>query len=1806
MVPLAEGDALCSYVSADGSASGTNATLPKAVAALNKAGGGTLTVTQSGIVAADQIIVTSDITILAQEENPVTVTVNNDTAWDSLFTFALESETGHKGSLTFGEKGMSDGLLTFNGGNERDAKTSFVNYDSYNVPSTESNLCLVNLHDGVVIKGFTGHVLGGSWKSMIDFEMDGGKITDNHVPTEMIVVMEFKMTGGEICNNSSYNTGGESLIFDDDFEYQVDRDQTVIGGTAKIYNNSVTYGGVWKELIYSYTSVILKDDAEIKDCVSSAAVRSAIDVTMQGRATIDNCIIPNGQEGSTGGVFGETTVVMKDSSKIINSGNGKCEAGGAYCYGSITLEDNAYIENCSSTYGYAGGLRAGDSVTIKDSAHISDCSIEEGDYTTPAGGVYADLVAMEGQAYVKDCTAGDDGVAGVYAYEGFTMSETTYISDCSGVNAGYGGVYVRSYQSTGFSMSGKAYIENCSAKNYGGACVFGTATLTDSARISNCQGQKTAGLYAYDMVTMEDDSKIENCTAKGATSGAAGGVYTPKNMIMRNNASISGCTVEGGYAGGVYALDGLAMYDQTSIINCKNSSNRQFCAGGAYIYDGDLILQGSEEEGKGVVIQGCSAAEEPTSSGYAAGGILVRNVDENRVTLSNVLIKDCSANYGYAGGLYAAKVELNGQVLIQECSTDYGDVGGLYTNEVALNGQVLIQGCFTGHGDAGGLYARTVNLYGTVDVETCSAKDDGYAGGVYAGTLNLYPEGKLTIKNSSAVDGYSGGLYASTANLDGSLTVDGCSITDGGSAGGVYAGTLNLNTQGSLAIKNCTSTDGSAGGMRANTANLNGASAVIEGCSATDGGVGGVSAGTAILNNVLIKNCSVTDGNAGGLYVWNQLTMKGTSRIESCRGTLSAAGGIYLQGDGTLEDTALITDCHTTSPENIPVYAGGIYSNGSLTLGQNAKVTNCSGPVGGIICGIAWGDAITVTIDGEISGNSGIVGGGISAWKGANVVIASSANVCNNAATRAGGGIAIWNGVNVAGGDIEENQKTVLTMQGGLITQNTAPLGGGIYAAGYMESGEIGGAYEGKKAGPCFVNISGGTITGNTAANPKGGTATEFHGGGVFLGWDVETNVSGAINISSNTDANGNPSDLYLRKDPDYTVIDPAEEPEEDLEQNMNILKQFVADAAKAQFDAEKDLYKDQIMNVLSDDDLVKALPYLVEQGAIGESWLSFKGPFTDEDKTKLCNEYMAYLDLNAPQAIAEYQVWYLDDYIEAYRQKCDFVPTYEQFKAWYIDIALEYQKYELRAEITEMTREDLTLAAIALGIISSGETYTGTKEDFLSAVLQVYKKQYETDPDMDESITEAYCELWDVAATPTSTIQDARLHVTDALTGSQIGVTAEGAQNGRIIAVGTDTYTITKADLAVFTSNDPGYAVVWHPKESNQLMLNAKGHIISAHAGTGGSISPSGSVSVLEGNSQPFTITPASGYHISDVTVDGISKGAISTYTFENVTAAHTIEATFAKDSSGGSSGGGSGTHNDYTLRYETNGGDRLSNESKSYSWDKPYEKLPVPARDGYVFEGWYYDSKLTDPVEGDVDVNRTTVTLYAKWSKDEADPDNIGVSDWLNTTTHDAYLSGYGDGTFGPGNSMTRAEVAQMFYNLLLDKDIPVTVDFSDIPDDAWYADAVNTLASLGILTGIGNNEFAPDRAITRAEFTAIAMRFTNGNVSGENIFSDVSADDWFYDQVVGSIQYGWITGYEDGTFRPNTTIARAEVTTIVNRMLGRSADVDYVDRHKDDLRLFPDVSQDYWAYYQIVEATNAHDYTKEGNTESWSKLK
>lgn len=348
---------------------------------------------------------------------------------------------------------------------------------------------------------------------------------------------------------------------------------------------------------------------------------------------------------------------------------------------------------------------------------------------------------------------------------------------------------------------------------------------------------------------------------------------------------------------------------------------------------------------------------------------------------------------------------------------------------------------------------------------------------------------------------------------------------------------------------------------------------------------------------------------------------------------------------------------------------------------------------------------------------------------------------------------------------------------------------------------------------------------------------------------------------------------------------------------------------------------------------------------------------------------------------------------------------------------------------------------------------------------------------------------------------------------------------------------------------------------------------------------------------SPTLSITNEKGQPVSTIDTNKVGTYKI-TYTvtdsrFHDAVTSIERTITVTDSSSGGSTGGGVTTK--YTLTYESNGGTAFAAER--YASGTKVELTKTPHRDGYVFTGWYSDAELSQPVTSVT--MRKNMTVYAGWEK-------TGTSDLLNTEDHMAYLSGYDTGLFGPDNNMTRAEVAQMFYRLLLEKNVPITVSFTDVDADAWYSDAVSTLASMGIVAGVGDNQFDPERSITRAEFTAIAMRFADLDVNGNNIFSDVSANDWYYNQVVGSVKYGWITGYSDGTFRPNNMITRAEVTTIVNRMLGRAADKQYVDSHVDQLCVFPDVLSGHWAYYEIMEATNPHDYTQASGMEDWTGLK
>ena len=343
-------------------------------------------------------------------------------------------------------------------------------------------------------------------------------------------------------------------------------------------------------------------------------------------------------------------------------------------------------------------------------------------------------------------------------------------------------------------------------------------------------------------------------------------------------------------------------------------------------------------------------------------------------------------------------------------------------------------------------------------------------------------------------------------------------------------------------------------------------------------------------------------------------------------------------------------------------------------------------------------------------------------------------------------------------------------------------------------------------------------------------------------------------------------------------------------------------------------------------------------------------------------------------------------------------------------------------------------------------------------------------------------------------------------------------------------------------------------------------------------------------------------------------ASNANETYTFtlafvgdnHYMSASDTATVVTAEHTSSGGGGGGGVTA--YTIEATAGSNGSISPSGKTAVVSGEDATFVITPDSGYRVADVLVDGKSVGAVRSytfeNVKANHTISVTFEE-GEQVIDPDETGVSDWLNTSDHIVYLNGYVDGTFRPDDNMTRAEAAQMFYNLLNDKDVAITVSFSDVASDAWYAEAVNTLASLGMITGVGDNKYEPDRSITRAEFTAIAMRFADLATGGENVFSDVAEDAWYHDYVVGSIQYGWITGYPDGTFRPENTITRAEVTTIVNRMLGRSADRTFIAEHADELRSFSDVANSHWSYYAVMEATNAHDFTKDNGVEAWNGL-
>jgi len=221
------------------------------------------------------------------------------------------------------------------------------------------------------------------------------------------------------------------------------------------------------------------------------------------------------------------------------------------------------------------------------------------------------------------------------------------------------------------------------------------------------------------------------------------------------------------------------------------------------------------------------------------------------------------------------------------------------------------------------------------------------------------------------------------------------------------------------------------------------------------------------------------------------------------------------------------------------------------------------------------------------------------------------------------------------------------------------------------------------------------------------------------------------------------------------------------------------------------------------------------------------------------------------------------------------------------------------------------------------------------------------------------------------------------------------------------------------------------------------------------------------------------------------------------------------------------------------------------------------------------------------------------------------------LNKDDHFAYMQGYPEGDFRPEKNMTRAEAVVMFSRLLSESmDLTADYRYECYPDldvgnpsmlIPWYVNQVCYMHNLGVLADYSRDgRFRPDESVTRAEFATLAAHFDDLALTDVNKFTDVAADHWAIKYINSAGAKGWITGYPDGTFKPEALITRAEVVTLVNRMLDRAADKAYLTINAATLpRQYWDFTADHWARLMIMEASLGHDYVREGAAERWTTV-
>ena len=285
-------------------------------------------------------------------------------------------------------------------------------------------------------------------------------------------------------------------------------------------------------------------------------------------------------------------------------------------------------------------------------------------------------------------------------------------------------------------------------------------------------------------------------------------------------------------------------------------------------------------------------------------------------------------------------------------------------------------------------------------------------------------------------------------------------------------------------------------------------------------------------------------------------------------------------------------------------------------------------------------------------------------------------------------------------------------------------------------------------------------------------------------------------------------------------------------------------------------------------------------------------------------------------------------------------------------------------------------------------------------------------------------------------------------------------------------------------------------------------------------------------------------------------------------------------------------------TTQQSNKNGIALFSVDNKKSYDGIWYYAEVSAPEGYVLDRTEYEIN-----DKDFSDSLSTAVKYADTVRNYRGT----TPDLLNDSDHFAYVIGYMDGNVRPYGLISRAETTTIFFRLLKDSvrdgNLLTSNTYTDVPDDYWANTAISTMTGLGIVQGRSTTTFDPKAPITRAQFAAICARFDTGKSNGEQTFSDIQGH-WAEKYIERAAELGWIKGFEDGTFRPDTYITRAQAMTMINRVLNR------IPEDESDLlpgmNVWPDCNPGDWFYLTVQEATNSHDFEhKAGNYETWTGM-